>query len=99
MTPEGKVKSWVSKALTTLPCLYYKFMPVQTGLGIKTLDYLLVVGGRFVAIETKAPGKKMTPLQDVTAQTIRAAGGLVFLVDNKESLETCMGELRRLCGP
>lgn len=56
----------------------YKFMPVQNGMGAPSLDYLCCVDGLFVAIETKRPGKSMTPRQQRTTSEIRQAGGLVF---------------------
>ncbi len=86
-TPEGRVKDRLKKALDKAfgkNC--YRFMPVQTGYGAKTLDLLLCITGIFVAIETKAPGKKPTPLQETTIQTIRDAGGLVFVVDGDEAI-------------
>ena len=60
-TPEGKVKGQIDRALKTLPRCYH-FKPVQSGLGSKTLDYLLCINGRFVAIEAKALGEDYTPL-------------------------------------
>jgi hypothetical protein len=89
MTPEGRVKAAVNNILK--PYIkrgyVYKFMPVQSGFGKKTLDYLLCVGGRFVAIETKAPGKKPTPLQDVCIREIRAAGGEVWVISSDVELD------------
>ncbi len=65
----------------------YRFMPVQSGYGSPALDYLLCYKGRFVAIETKAPGKKLTSLQESTKASMEAAGALVLVVDDDESLE------------
>ena len=91
-TPEGRTKALINRALKTLPRCY-KFMPVQSGYGAKTLDYLLCVNGHFVAIEAKAPGKTYTPLQLVHADEIEAAGGYVFLVDGPVSLAYVMRQL------
>lgn len=79
MTPEGKVKAKVS-ALLKKYGVYY-FMPVQTGYGKKTLDYLCCWNSVFFAVETKAPGKVPTSLQEVTIKEIREAGGFVFVLD------------------
>ena len=84
-TPEGKVKAKVKKALNAIPGCY-SFMPVQTGMGAATLDYLCCVNGRFVAIETKAPGKKLTPRQEITRAQIFDAGGKVYVVSDEDSL-------------
>lgn len=85
-------------ALKGLGACVYRFAPVQTGFGAKTLDYLLAVNGQFVAIETKAPGKTLTPLQEFTTSQIKTAGGLVFVVDGRERLDEAMVVLRKLCG-
>lgn len=90
MTPEGRVKAKVKKALDHLGPECWRFMPVQSGYGTTALDFLLSVRGRFVAIETKAPGKKLTPLQESTKAAIEAAGGLVFVVWDETSLELAM---------
>lgn len=90
MTPEGRVKKMVKKALDTLGPDCWRFMPVQTGYGSPALDYLLAIRGRFVSIETKAPGKKLTPLQEGTKAAIEAAGGIVLVVWDETSLELAM---------
>lgn len=79
-TPEGRVKDKVKKCLAQWQDIY-KFMPVLNGMGAPSLDFLLAVRGHFLAIETKAPGKKMTPRQETTAAEIRAAGGTVLVID------------------
>lgn len=86
MTPEGKVKQKVKKALDLLGADCWRFMPVQTGYGSPALDFLLSIRGHFVAIETKAPGKKLTPLQEGTKAAIEAAGGIVLVVWDESSL-------------
>lgn len=88
-TPEGKVKRHVNNALRPIAHLW-KFMPVQTGYGIPALDYLLCVNGRFIAIETKAKGKKLTTRQLQTKAELEAAGAKVFVVDDAESLTTAI---------
>lgn len=94
MTPEGRIKALVKKALTRLPQKYHH-MPVMNGMGAPALDFYCCIAGRFVAIETKAPGKKMTPRQEATAAAIREAGGEVFVVDGEESLAWMMHSLTR----
>ena len=90
MTPEGKVKAKVNKALLPLKPFIWKFMAVQTGYGIPGLDYLLCVGGLFIAIETKKKGGVLTERQLDTKADIEAAGGVVFVVDDDASLNTAM---------
>lgn len=90
MTPEGRVKRMVSKALKNLGTDCWPFMPVQSGYGSPALDYINCIRGRFVAIETKAPGKKLTPLQEGTKAAIEAAGGIVLVVWDEGSLAIAM---------
>lgn len=90
MTPEGKVKRRVSTILKSYGSRVYYFMPVQGGFGASTLDYLGCAGGKFFAVETKAPGKKPTPRQQQIIQSILSAGGAVFVIDgsNERVFET-----------
>lgn len=90
MTPEGRVKAKVKRALKQLGADCWQFMPVQTGFGAPALDFLLSVRGRFVAIETKVPGKKLTPLQETTKAAIEAAGGIVLVVWDESTLAIAM---------
>lgn len=85
MTPEGKVKRDVNRLLDKYKALY-RFMPVPGGFGASSLDYLLCVNGRFVAIETKAPGKKPTSRQKMVIGQIRRAGGEVFVIDGDDGI-------------
>jgi hypothetical protein len=80
-TPEGRVKAHVRAMLLTLDRCYW-FMPVQRG-GAPALDYFICINGRFLTIETKVPGKTLSPRQWVTADAIVAAGGIVLIVRNK----------------
>ena len=81
-TPEGKVKNKVKALLKAHGC--YQFWPVQTGYGSPTLDCLGCHTGDFFAVETKAPGKKLTPRQKDTATNIRDAWGVVFVVGERQ---------------
>lgn len=83
MSPEAKVKQAVKQALAQVRRCY-PFWPVQQGLGATTLDCLVCAAGRFIAIETKAPGKKLTPRQRAVGERIAAAGGIVYVIDSVE---------------
>lgn len=85
MTPEGKVKAKVNKVLAKYRDFVYKFMPVPSGFGASSLDYLVCVASQFCAIETKKPGAKPTPRQELTIAEIRRAGGTVFVIDGDTS--------------
>jgi hypothetical protein len=77
-TPESKVKQKLKEYLRRQGT--YWFMPVQTGYGATSLDFLCCHLGEFVAYECKAAGRNLTPRQLVVARQINAAGGMVFRV-------------------
>lgn len=97
MTPEGKVKAKVNRLLDKYPDLY-RFMPVPYGMGASSLDYLICYRGRFLSVETKAPGGKPTQRQEMIIETMRQAGGTVFVIDGVngqyEVLEAHLNELK-----
>lgn len=79
-TPESKVKRKVSGLLKATPGVWYT-MPVPSGFGESTLDYMGCYLGRFFAIETKAPGKQPTLRQRQTIAAIERSGGKTFVID------------------
>ena len=87
MTPEGAVKKKVSSYLDSLGENCYKIMFVPVGYGKRNqLDYTLCIAGHFVAIETKEPGKWLTPLQRQTARGMCYAGAKVFIISGPDGL-------------
>lgn len=92
-TPEGKVKDMVRRKMLAAFPKCYRFMPVQTGMGATTLDFLYCVEGLFVAIETKAGTKKPTPRQEHVADQITAAGGLSFVVRDEQSMDWAIAQV------
>lgn len=78
-TPEGLVKQKVRDVLDLCSCMYYH-MPVQTGLGRPSLDFIGSHYGKFFAIETKVEKKDPTPRQLETIRQIQMAGGKVFVI-------------------
>jgi hypothetical protein len=89
-TPEAKVKAELKQYLRDQGA--YFFMPVQTGYGAATLDFLVCLDGKFYGFETKTVGKKLTPRQELVSQQIRAAGGTTYkvtLVNGALEFETC----------
>ena len=84
MTPEGKVKVKVKNLLNAYGA--YHFWPVQTGMGARTLDCLASHNGRAFAIETKAPGKKMTEQQRAIADRMEYSRCKVFEISSPDEL-------------
>lgn len=86
-TPEGKVKAAVKKVLQARDIWY--FMPMQNGFGVVGIpDFICCWRGQFLAIETKAPGKRKdtTPNQDRRIQEIIDHGGWAIVVDDERQL-------------
>lgn len=96
MTPEGKVKAEVKKLLKRYGVYWH--CPVQNGMGSPSLDFVCCADSYYLAIETKAPGKKPTPRQENTMLDIRKAGGFAVVVDGDEALKNLTELLEKLCG-
>lgn len=86
-TPENRVKQKINKLLASYGERVYKYMPVPSGFGRRTLDYLICFDGLFIGIEAKQPDGKTTALQDAVLAEIRAAGGTTFVVKNEEDVK------------
>ncbi len=92
MTPEGRVKASINRVLSRHKSVY-SFMSVPGGYGPSTIDYLLCVRGVFIGIEAKRPDKQPTPRQDIIIAKIKAAGGIVFVIDGPETLKPLINYL------
>jgi hypothetical protein len=90
-TPEGVVKARVKNVLEKHGA--YVFMPVQSGFGAPSLDFVIFHRGRGAAVETKAGSKDMTPRQKLTADEMRKAGAAVFLINDYTGLDELEGWL------
>ena len=82
-TPEGKVKDQVKSLLKSLGIWYY--MPIQNGMGVVGIpDFICCWDGHFLAIETKAPGKRSdtTANQKRNLEAIASNGGTAVVIDD-----------------
>ena len=88
-TPEGKVTAKIKDVLKREGIQFS--MPSQTGYGIVgILDFICCrPGGRYLAIEAKAPGKRnnTSTNQKVQLFDIREVGGDGIVVDDVQQLE------------
>lgn len=87
-TPEGRVKAKVKQFFKNIGAWYY--MPVQNGMGVVGIpDFIACIGGRFVAVETKAPGREgaTTANQDMQLGLIHDAGGCAVVVSDVDTLK------------
>lgn len=82
MTPEGRVKNTLKKALDELGI--YHFSPFQAGMGRAGIpDIIACYDGKFVAFECKAGKNKPTALQEREMDSIRKAKGLAFVINEE----------------
>lgn len=101
MKREADVKAAVKKVLEKFHKDAWYFMPVPTGFGTQGVpDFICCIKGRFIGIETKFGGNKMTEWQQRTQLRISEAGGTVLLIteNNVGGLEAtirAMVELER----
>lgn len=91
-TPEARVKNAVRKLLQERGIWY--FMPVSNGMGKHGIpDFVCCFRGLFLAIETKAPGRRsnLTPNQERRIAEIHKAGGAALVVDDVQQLKEFLG--------
>lgn len=92
-TPEGRVKDKVRARLKEYGVWF--FCPVSNGMGAHGVpDFICCHEGRFLAIETKAPGKRAntTELQDRQIMAIHKAGGSAVVIDDVRQLDIIFSE-------
>lgn len=93
-TPEGRVKDAVRKWLKARDIWYY--MPVQNGMGVVGIpDFICCWNGQFLAIETKAPGKRanVSANQQLRIAEIRKANGWACVIDDVVQLDELFSEV------
>jgi hypothetical protein len=86
MTPEAVIKKKIKALLDSYEHDVYYYMPVPSGYGATTIDYLGCVRGVFFGIEAKRPGGRPTPRQSGVIDDIRRAGGAAFVVNNDDAI-------------
>lgn len=92
-TPESKVKAMVRKVLAEFSErvevdgfsveTLKQYWPVPSGFGESDLDCIVCYYGVYIAIETKASGKKPTPRQELCIARTHGAGGMTFAIDGE----------------
>lgn len=81
-----EIKTWLKEQGA------YFFLPVQTGYGASSLDFLVCLRGRFYGIECKAIKGKMTPRQGRVIREIKDAGGLAFVAKTLDEVKDWLGD-------
>jgi hypothetical protein len=94
VTPEGRIKKLVDFVLEKLSIALeetdqelYIHKPVPVGYGKRnTLDFHLCLAGHFIAIECKAPGEWLTPMQRQSCRALYRAGATVFIISGPDGI-------------
>lgn len=86
MTPEGKIKAGIREVLKKYSSVIYYHMPVPTGFGRSSLDYIGFAAGLGFAIEAKRPRGKPTGRQETTIEQIERAGARVFVINSYDGI-------------
>lgn len=106
MTPEGRVKAAIRKALLDRgfwqagrqrpeSVAGWFYMPVSNGMGVHGIpDFVCCLDGRMFVIEAKAPGKlgDLSENQKDRLQEIKTARGLTLVADNAAIVEEYLDE-------
>jgi hypothetical protein len=87
---EKTIKNYVRKRLKELGA--FQYWPVPTVWGSAGVDVLACYKSRFIAIETKAPGKLPTVRQTLILREVEKAGGRIFLIDSAEKVNLLTDE-------
>jgi hypothetical protein len=85
VTDEGRVKEGVKKLLKQYGAYYH--MPVLSGYGKPSLDFVGCHNSRFFAIETKKGDLQPTVRQERTIREIQLAKGPAFVVNEVSGWE------------
>lgn len=86
---ENHVEGYLLKRVKALQGMCLKFTSGVSGVP----DRVVILAGRTLFVETKAPGKKPEPLQTVRHRQMRAAGADVRVIDTREQVDELITEL------
>jgi hypothetical protein len=90
---ENVIVAGILRFLRSLPrCLAWKEHGGRYGTaGLP--DIIACVDGRFVGLEVKRPGGKLTALQLSTLERIRAAGGVAEMIDSVDKAKAIINSV------
>jgi len=88
MTAENLVKREIKRGLTARGIWF--FMPVQTGYGRRSVDFICCWQGLFLAIEAKAGENKLGRQQQATLEEIKEAGGRAVIAYSWDDVEEAL---------
>jgi len=87
--PESYIENYLYREVKKRRGLCMKFVSAITGVP----DRIVVLNGRTIFVETKAPGESLRRLQEIRVAEIRAAGGDVRVIDTRELVDEFITEI------
>jgi hypothetical protein len=79
------VHPWFKKELLRRWPEAYIYKPPAGQYGRKGAhDFIFCIQGKFFSVEAKVEGNKMTPMQEKTMESIKAAGGMSLCLTGKD---------------
>ena len=88
MKPEARIKLAIRKMLKEEFPQVWTYWPVSNGMGTHGIpDLIMCAGGKFIGIEVKAEGKKVTLLQADQLQRIESSGGMAMALVGKDAVD------------
>jgi VRR-NUC domain. len=90
---EKNIENQIKRYLDRLGCWYMKVHgSAFQKAGVP--DLIACIGGRFVGIEVKRPGGRVSPLQKLNIEEIQRSGGVAFVAYSVEDVQREIEKLR-----
>lgn len=90
---EKNIENQIKRYLDRLGCWYMKVHgSAFQKAGVP--DLIACIGGRFVGIEVKQPGGRVSPLQKLNIEEIQRSGGVAFVAYSVEDVRREIEKLR-----
>jgi len=90
---EKNIENQIKRYLDRLGCWYMKVHgSAFQKAGVP--DLIACIGGRFVGIEVKRPGGRVSPLQKLNIEEIQRSGGVAFVAYSVEDVRREIEKLR-----
>jgi Holliday junction resolvase len=89
MKPEARIKRALRDMLKSEFPQVWTYWPVSNGMGVHGIpDLIMCAGGKFIGVEVKAEGKKVTLLQAHQLNAIEQAAGTALILTGSTAVQT-----------
>ena len=88
--PEGTIENYLRDQCKARGYICFKFAPC----GVNGIPDRIVIGnGQTVFVELKAPGERPRKNQKAIHRKMRAAGAIVYVIDNKPDVDALLEDI------